>query len=131
MLRNPSLDKTCPEPTDKSHENHGWSCGLSRRDTSSAAPERTRAMPPLRLQDLVSKGSGFIKRLNDAREQAKNKAKSEANVQAKQSFPSLETALAAVLAYTECLPTNFGSKGCRSCMGEHFEVLRQRGALGE
>ena len=40
---------------------------------------------------------------------------------------TFEDALKAGLECTKRLPTKKLTKGCRSCMGEHFEHIRQRG----
>ena len=41
---------------------------------------------------------------------------------------SLEKALEAAIACSKCLPTKAGTKGCRACMGDNFEAIRQRKA---
>ncbi len=43
-------------------------------------------------------------------------------------FESFEQALAAGLLCTKCVATQAGTKGCRACMGEWFESLRQKAA---
>lgn len=92
-------------------------------------------LPPASLQDLITRCNYFIKRLKDAtaaHEEAGHKAKGKAKAKPKPSvepnFANLEQALEAAQGCTKCLPAKFGSKGCRACMCEWFEHLRQRRA---
>ena len=43
---------------------------------------------------------------------------------------TLEAALRAAWSCTKCMPTKAGTKGCRACVGDHFEGIRQRKARG-
>ena len=102
-------------------------------------------MPPTRLADVIARTNEFIDKLKkastlereraaqakakaEARGTAKAKAKADAEararVQIEPVFASLEEALEAAKACKKCLPTKFGTKGCRACMGEHFEQIR-------
>ena len=91
---------------------------------------------------MVSRANEFIGKLKQARvKSSEAKAKAEAKAQATAKararelarkpvepvFASLEEALVAAQACTKCLPTRLGSKGCRACMGEFFEHIRQKG----
>ena len=66
----------------------------------------------------------------EAKAKAKAKAKREADdrarLQIEPVFASLEEALEAAQACKKCLPTKYGTKGCRACMGEFFEQIRQK-----
>jgi len=58
----------------------------------------------------------------------KKGAKAEGKVYATHELvhASLEEAMFAAIACTKCVPSAKGIKGCRSCMGELFETIRQR-----
>jgi hypothetical protein len=43
---------------------------------------------------------------------------------------TFEKALEAAITCTKCVFTKAGTKGCRACMGEHFESIRQRRSRG-
>ena len=69
------------------------------------------------------------------KKEAKAKAKAKASASAAEvrrkkvepQFETLEEALEAAQKCTKCLPTRAATKGCRTCMGEWFEEIRQRG----
>ena len=70
----------------------------------------------------------------EGKAEAKKRAQSEATKTPKQIepvFANLEEALEAAHSCNKCLPTKAGTKGCRACMGEFFEQIRQRGQCEE
>ncbi|MBM4179834.1 MAG: hypothetical protein FJ211_10980 [Ignavibacteria bacterium] len=88
---------------------------------------------------MRSTANEFISKIKDADLKKATKvpdkkkgAKAEGKVYATHEpvHASLEEAMFAALACTKCVPTKNGSKGCRTCMGEHFETIRQRKARG-
>ena len=111
-------------------------------------------MPPPSLKAMQDRGNEFIYKIKEAgvseetraearakasaRGKAKAKAKGEAKQQAQRratrkpkqiepEFATLEEALEAAKLCKKCLPTKFGTKGCRACMGDFFEEIRQKG----
>ena len=107
---------------------------------------------PMSLSDMINRGNEFIGKLKEsgkkelerlgrvkANAEAKAKAKAEAKAKGRERarkqvepvFETLEQALEAAKACKKCLPTKFGTKGCRTCMGEHFEEIRLKGKQPE
>ena len=90
------------------------------------------ASKPSSILDTSRRANDFIERLKGARPKPKAKAKAEAKAQVEKLqiepvFGSFDEAQEAAFKCTKCLPTKSGTKGCRACMGEHFEDIRQRG----
>ena len=138
----------CPPRCNTSYQIEGWECGIwatryiERKERERRGEGR---IPPTRLADIVARTNEFIDKLKkasnlesereaqakakaEARGKAKAKAKADAEararVQIEPVFASLEEALEAAKACKKRLPTKFGAKGRRACMGEHFEQLR-------
>ena len=104
-------------------------------------------MPPVTIGEQVTRINQFIEKIRDARKQkdekavaetkkSEAKAKSEAKRESKASeilrvqvepvLATLEEALEVAKACVKCYATKVGTKGCRTCMGEWFEHIRQR-----
>ncbi len=88
----------------------------------------------VRSGDLSTRSKRFIETVKAA-EAHKYTAKAKAKGAAKSSssmiepiHETFESALAAAFLCTKCVATKFGTKGCRACMGEHFEQIRLRKA---
>ena len=139
-------DEDCPPSANTQFQVDGWSCGLwvarwIERDLRELRGEGRQ--PPVSITLACARGNEFIQKLQDASDnpaakaKAKGKAKGKAKAQAATEDPlakepkhaSLEDAMAAAAACTKCIPLKDGSKGCRGCMGEHFEEVRRRGFL--
>ena len=131
-----------------------WSCGLwaTRWLEQALRDERGEGrLPPLTIHEQSTRANFFISKLSEARKtrdettaiegamaEAKAKAKAASKAKAKAEsikalrkyrepvFDSLEEALAAGQRCNKCFPTRKGTKGCRVCMGEWFEEIRQR-----
>ncbi len=130
----------CPATANEAWQVDGWSCGLwaarwcerSLRELRGEARAR-----PFSIKDCVVRGNEFIAKIKAAGLVPKAKAKAEAKAEptakpekvykvAEPIFDTLEEALEAGKKCTKCLPTKFGTKGCRACMGEHFEQIRMK-----
>ena len=122
----------CPPRCNQAFQQDGWSCGLwvarwferSLRELAGQA-----RIVPFSLKDLTVRGNEFIKKIKDVGIEPKPKAKPEPKPDklyksVEPVFATFEEALEAAKKCTKCLPTKFGTKGCRACMGEHFEQIR-------
>ena len=96
-------------------------------------------MPPTSLTEMRLRANEFIAKIKDAKlgpvkkgPVKKTEAKAESKVYATHELvhASFEEAKFAAIACTKCSPTMAGTKGCRACVGEHFEAIRQRKARG-
>ena len=90
------------------------------------------ASKPSSIPDTSRRANDFIETPKGARPKPKAKAKAEAKAQVEKLqiepvFDDFDEALEAAWKCSKCIPTKSGSKGCRACMGEHFEAIRQRG----
>ena len=89
------------------------------------------------VADVTARGNDFIARVKAAgiKPTAKAESKPESKLKVYKSvepvFETFEQALTAATACSKCLPTKFGTKGCRACMGEWFEQIRQKGSKPE
>jgi hypothetical protein len=139
-LRNLKLiepHEEAPQPSNKSRQSDGWSCGLwaSRWIERQLRENRGEArMVPTSFADMKNRTNEFIAKLKEAKEpklESKTAAKeATARKTHEPTHASFEAALAAAWSCTKCLPTKAATKGCRACMGEHFESIRQRKAKG-
>ena len=124
-----------------------WSCGLwatrwIERDLREIRGEGRQV--PDSITDACARGNEWIQKLQDASDndaakakakaKAKGKAKSTksaskhaASLDAETEHPNFEAAMKAAASCTKCEPQKDGAKGCRACMGEHFEAMRKRG----
>jgi len=124
------------------HPTDDWSCGLwcaRRVERSLRGLRGEAARPPSDFRAATRRANDFIERLKGARGPASGEAKAKAKAKAKATaqvervqieptFGALDEALEAAWACTKCLPTKNMTNGCRACMGEWFEEIRQRGA---
>ena len=141
----------CPARCNKTFQAQAWECGLwATRYIERSLRERRGEgrLPPASIADMITRTNAWIDLLKKAaaaglEREAKAKAKAEAKASAKAKaeakakarqreqiepvFASLEEALEAAKHCTKCLATKFGTKGCRACMGEHFEQIRLKG----
>ena len=140
-------DEECPPPSNKQFQVDGWSCGLwatrwIERDLREIRGEGRQV--PDSITDACARGNEWIQKLQDASDndaakakakaKAKGKAKSTksaskhaASLDAETEHPNFEAAMKAAASCTKCEPQKDGAKGCRACMGEHFEAMRKRG----
>ena len=155
ILKNLHLvDETwvCPPRCNSSFQIQGWECGIwAVRYLERSRRERRGEgrLPPASLGEIVTRTNEFIEKIKaagkedlekKAKAQAKAEAKAKAKAKAKASgeerarkqvepvFATFEEALEAAKACKKCLPTKFGTKGCRACMGEWFEQIRIKGS---
>ncbi len=108
-----------------------WACRWVERSLRELRGEAR--LPPPSLKDVITRGNEFIEKIKEsgAKPKAapkpkpeKPKASSKSSVEPK--FETLEKALEAAHACSKCIATKFGTKGCRACMGELFEEIRQK-----
>lgn len=92
---------------------------------------------PTSFAEMRTRTNEFISKLTEAKgprtdgEAASKESKLEGPSKTHEPVhTSFEAALAAAWSCSKCLPTKAGTKGCRACMGEHFEGIRQRKAKG-
>ena len=136
-----AIDSTeeCPPPSNKMFQVDGWSCGLwVARWVERALRELSgegRASP-LPIHEACARGNEWIQKIKDADILDKAKGAPEPNNktqslkdQPEPQHQSLKDAKKAAKRCTKCVATSNGSKGCRACMGEHFEPQRQKGFL--
>ena len=95
--------------------------------------------PPMPITQVVARGNDFIQKLKEATDNpARNKAKGKAKAKSKSKtfedplacVPKHKTYEEAVLAAQncgKCIAQKDGTKGCRACMGEFFELQRKKG----
>ena len=128
------LDEQCPMPCNRLFQVDGWSCGLWAIRWLERQLREIKGEPRMRppsIMDVFARGQEFIDKVRFARPKAKPKpkAKSVAKVwiNPEPVFATFEEALAAAHKCTKCLVTKALTKGCRQCMGEWFEEIRQKG----
>jgi hypothetical protein len=142
LLRNLELiehGQECPKPCNTSKQADGWSCGLwasrwvERQLRENKGEDR---LIPTSLAEMRNRANEFIAKIKDSKKDAPVEAKGDKAPS--KSYPThepvhetLEEALFAATVCTKCLPTKAGTKGCRACMGEHFEAIRQRKSKGK
>ena len=147
LLANLDLAEELPPASNCRFQDDGWSCGLwvlrwIERELRSIFGEPR--MPPASISDTMKRGNDFILKIKEAPGRADIKAKAKAKSEEakaaaeetkkkrdyktyEQYHETFEDALKAALDCNKCLPNRMGGKGCRACMGEHFEEVRQRG----
>ena len=91
---------------------------------------------PTSLAEMRNRANEFIAKIKDSKKDAPveakgGKAPSKSYLTHEPVHETLEEALFAASVCTKCLPTKAGTKGCRACMGEHFEAIRQRKSKGK
>jgi len=121
-------DQECPEPCNTSRQADSWSCGLwaSRWVERQLRENRGEERPvPTSLAEMQNRANEFISKIcsEDCSE-----APSKSYPTYEPVHGTLEEALFAASLCTKCLPAKAGTKGCRACMGEFFETIRQRKA---
>ena len=141
----------CPPRCNEAFQTEGWECGIwAARYIERSGRERRGEgrLPPASITDIVTRTNHFIEQIKkagqqdlertakanakaEAKAEAKGKAKAKAEERAKKQvepvFATFEEALEAGKLCSKCLPTKFGTKGCRACMGEFFEQIRLKG----
>ena len=126
------LDEQCPEPCNRAFQVDGWSCGLWAIRWLERQLREIKGEPRMRpasIMAMFARGQESIDKVRLGKPVAKPKAKSMAKVwiNPEPVFATLEEALAAAFKCTKCLVTKALTKGCRQCMGEWFEEIRQKG----
>ena len=116
----------------------GWSCGVwacrlverQMRDNRSEA-----RLPPPSPVEIRNRANEFICKIKHGEKKPVEKKKPEDESKHYETHElahaSFEEAQHAALVCPKCLPTKAGTKGCRACMGDHFEVIRQRKSKGK
>ena len=155
ILQTLKIAEQCPEPENEAFQEDGWSCGcwVARWCEARIRAWRGEAVArPCGLQTQINRANIFIEKLQPYPEEfhahkAKRKAEAAAKSKAiceetmkaakakaakirttiEPTFENLEDALKAGEKCKKCQPTKAGTKGCRSCMGEWFEHIRQGG----
>ena len=140
----------CPASATQDFQRDGWSCGLwSTRylEQSLRGARNEGRTPPASLKFQRERANRFIasiKAARDAREEkatrdakkAEDESKKKSLAKARSAeilrertepvYDTFEEAQEAASKCSKCLPTKRGSKGCRQCMGEWFEMVRTR-----
>ena len=83
---------------------------------------------------MRSRANDFISKIKDVKGVGKmdeTKAAPPTHETHEPAHDSFEKALEVATACSKCLLTKAGTKGCRACMGDHFEVIRQRKSKGK
>ena len=136
-----AIDSTeeCPPPSNKMFQVDGWSCGLwvtrwverALRELSGEGRSR-----PLSITDACARGNDWIVKIKNASILVQHKDAPEPNTKTKSlkdapepKHKSLKDAQKAAKQCKKCVTTSNGSKGCRACMGEFFEQIRQKGFM--
>ena len=95
--------------------------------------------PPMPITQVVARGNDFIQKLKEATDvPARGKAKGKAKAKGKSKTPedplasepkhkTYEEAVQAAEDCQKCLRQKDGTKGCRGCMGDWFELQRKKG----
>ena len=139
-------NEECPEPTNKSHQIDGFSCGLwvvrwIERDLREIRGEARHE--PVSITDQTIRGKQFIQNIKkaslkaDAKEENNSIMKASAKKasikadakkdevtkttpaeRAEPDWETIEEAKKAALACGKCRTRKDGGKGCRICMGE-------------
>ena len=132
-------EEQAPQPSNTSRQEDGWSCGLwasrwiERQLRENKGEPR---LPPTSLAEMRTRANEFIEKIKAVGKPAEPKPVPELKVSKgprpthEPEHPSFEAALEAGLLCTKCIPTKAGTKGCRACMGEFFEQIRQRKTRG-
>ena len=128
-------DFECPPRSNKLFQRDGWSCGIwACRWVERSLRElrgEGRSLPPS-IKDCWVRGNEFIDKIKAAAPKPKAEPKPKAKPEPKPrkivepTYDTLEKALEAAKKCSKCLPTKAGTKGCRACMGEWFEEIRQK-----
>ncbi len=139
ILRNHRLIEPHEEARLKSNEKHqedGWSCDLwACRWVERQLPENRgeARMLPTSFAEVRSRTHEFISKTKDVKGVAK-KGKTKATPRTCETHEPVrggfEKTLETAVARNKHLPTKAGTKGCRACMGDPFEAIRQREARG-
>ena len=136
-------DAAVPEPSNHSFQNDGWSCGLHVVKWIELDLRRRRGEPRLpdpTVDDLRKRTNNFIAKIkgaaatsSDRRQEMKphtaptgEGGAAEALSVMEPKWDNLEDALEAAQDCQRCIATKFATKGCRACMGEFFEEIRQK-----
>ena len=121
-----------PVPCNTCVQADGWSCGLwaSRWVERQMRENRGEArLPPPSLAEMRNRANEFMCKIKDVKKVPVEKKPEAASKHYETHEPvhaSFENAQVAATACSKCLPTKAGTKGCRACMGDYFELIRQR-----
>jgi hypothetical protein len=121
-----------PVPCNTCVQADGWSCGLwaSRWVERQMRENRGEArLPPPSLAEMRNRANEFMCKIKDVKKVPIEKKPEAASKHYETHEPvhaSFEDAQVAATACSKCLPTKAGTKGCRACMGDYFELIRQR-----
>ena len=147
-------DEDCPEPNNKTFQSNGWECGLFVARWMEARLRQFRgeqASRPASAKQQIARGNTFIEKVKGYSPEwleehgrvkfwkhAKAKAKAKAieekvdtkaaskRKHVEPTHKTLEDALKAGQECTKFIATKKGTKGCRACMGDWFEMIRQK-----
>ena len=141
ILEHLNIKGPVPPRCNKREQPGGWECGIwaARWLERSLREHRGEGrVEPLSDKAWLTRANEFIMKVKneaatDAELKAIGKAKAKAKTMAaprrdlEPKWDSLEQALEAAHACKKCMATLARTKGRRACMGEHFELIRQRG----
>jgi hypothetical protein len=88
-------------------------------------------LPPS-IKDCWVRGNAFIDNIKAAAPKPKAEPKPKAKPEPKPrkvvepTYDTLEKAFEAAKKCSKCMPTKAGAKGCRACMGDWLEEIRQK-----
>ena len=145
VKRHANEDFVCPPRVNETFQTDAWSCGLWSVRWIERSLRELRGegrMAPPTIRDLMLRGNVYIENIKasekkataEAAAKAKAKAKAKAfssgtsmaKKQIEPTFQTFEAALDASFECSKCYYTRVGTKGCRACMGEWFEQIRQK-----
>ena len=141
ILENIEITAEIPNRCNRNEQPGGWECGIFAARWVERSLRELRGegrVPPMTEKVWLARANQFIMQCkNEAAKEAEEKAAPKAKAKAKASvkprtdieptWDTLEQALAAAHECRKCMPTLKGTKGCRACMGEWFEMIRQKG----
>ena len=141
ILENLTIHDEVPSRANKRMQEGGWERGIFAARWVERSMRELRGEGreiPLADKAWFTRANQFVmmvknEKTKEDEEKAAPKAKAKAKASSKPrsdiepKWASLEQALAAAHECKKCMPTLKGTKGCRACMGEWFEHIRQKG----
>ena len=121
-----------PPSSNKCHQAGGWECGLWASHYVERALREQRGegrLPRISEKQFVDRANAYIAKLKESSDCPKPKDKDAEPRAYKNIEPvheTLEIALEAGRTCHKCIARIKGYKGCRACMGEWFEEIRQK-----
>ena len=123
-------------PVNKAFQEDAWSCGLWSLTWVEAAMRKFRGepvIPSAGLRDtkaFLNKFIAMVKKtlIPKAVAAPKAKAKGKTHLNIDPEHATLEDALAVAQKCSKCEPTKLGIKGCTTCMGKWFDMIRVKRA---